>query len=372
MKYRTSFEEFIDVRWCVQTTKTGSASRGWMQTIVDKLCCLLSYMHVCLQTAQLTWIATLGHLPVDKRWRSCSWPLEISAEFFTMGRFYKYMYTEGKAPCTHIWALEDRSNTKRVCIRIPGYEGKVCFVALKELKPNPLQSLASHHTATQCAWLVWLNERLSGLQELHAPVWRYLYCLRVLLCTNYKIIAGHWPFCEQISKLANQNLDQLGINCMDGQPNWCYWQTKFAYSALCTCIHYCVYLLLSQCTKQTWSTVSDVMLTAHNIHLQHKDWISNRYRLLNKLWTATQYPCTSPCSQALLRPSYHLQTNLRSSSLSYPVQLDLRRSRALQHGNNLNVSIQTPFVWLKATHGVAIGAQGPMVIAVWFAMPEGG
>ncbi len=28
----------------------------------------------------------------------------------------------------------------------------------------------------------------------------------------YKITAGHWPFSEQISKVATQNLDQLRLN----------------------------------------------------------------------------------------------------------------------------------------------------------------
>ncbi len=28
--------------------------------------------------------------------------------------------------------------------------------------------------------------------------------------------AGHWPFSDQIAKLATQN---LGLNCVDGQPN---------------------------------------------------------------------------------------------------------------------------------------------------------
>ncbi len=35
---------------------------------------------------------------------------------------------------------------------------------------------------------------------------------------DYKI-AGHWPFSEQISKVATQNMDQLRLNCMDGRPN---------------------------------------------------------------------------------------------------------------------------------------------------------
>ncbi len=39
---------------------------------------------------------------------------------------------------------------------------------------------------------------------------------------DYKITVGHWPFSEQISKVATQNLDQLGLNCTDGRPKWCY------------------------------------------------------------------------------------------------------------------------------------------------------
>ncbi len=37
--------------------------------------------------------------------------------------------------------------------------------------------------------------------------------------TDYKVTAGHWPFSENFSKVATQNLDQLGLNCMDGLPN---------------------------------------------------------------------------------------------------------------------------------------------------------
>ncbi len=36
--------------------------------------------------------------------------------------------------------------------------------------------------------------------------------------SDYKMTAGHWPFSEQISKVATQNLNQLGLNCVDGQP----------------------------------------------------------------------------------------------------------------------------------------------------------
>ncbi len=41
------------------------------------------------------------------------------------------------------------------------------------------------------------------------------------LCSSQprlQIAVGHWPFSEQISKVANQNLDELGLNCMNGRP----------------------------------------------------------------------------------------------------------------------------------------------------------
>ncbi len=46
--------------------------------------------------------------------------------------------------------------------------------------------------------------------------------MQVHVLADYKITAGHWPFSEQISKLATLNLDQLGLNCMDGQTNSWY------------------------------------------------------------------------------------------------------------------------------------------------------
>ncbi len=42
--------------------------------------------------------------------------------------------------------------------------------------------------------------------------------------SDYKITAGHWPFPSKISKKWPLNIWKLGLNCMDGQPNWL---TKF-------------------------------------------------------------------------------------------------------------------------------------------------
>ncbi len=45
------------------------------------------------------------------------------------------------------------------------------------------------------------------------------------MCMQYyirlQITAGHWPLSEQISEVATQNVDQLGLHCMDGLPNEC-------------------------------------------------------------------------------------------------------------------------------------------------------
>ncbi len=68
-----------------------------------------------------------------------------------------------------------------------------------------------------------------------------LFCWQSKEGQTYKTAAGHWPLFKQISKVANQNLDHLGLNCIDGQPNWstktilhsrrgsnwCHWSTKF-------------------------------------------------------------------------------------------------------------------------------------------------
>ncbi len=64
-------------------------------------------------------------------------------------------------------------------------------------------------------------------------------CVCVCVCADYKITAGHWPFSKQITKVATQNMDQLGLNCTDGQPNECYFSTKFVV-LFCTLHSVCV------------------------------------------------------------------------------------------------------------------------------------